>query len=76
MPAFHAFALIAKGVKMGGSAIGSPAEIREMLQLTVEKGVEPWVQKRSMKEANGAVVDMDAGKARYRYVLVNEGNVG
>lgn len=25
-----------------------------------------------MKEANQAVVDMDAGKARYRYVLVNE----
>ena len=28
MPAFSAFALIAKGVKVGGSIIGSPGEIR------------------------------------------------
>ena len=72
MPAFNAFSLIAKGVKIGGSAIGSPAEIEEMLRLTVEKGVKPWIEKRALKEANGAVVDMVANKARYRYVLVNE----
>lgn len=28
MPAFNAFALILKGVKLGGSTIGSPAEIK------------------------------------------------
>lgn len=27
MPAFNAFSLIAKGVKVGGSAIGAPYEI-------------------------------------------------
>lgn len=27
MPAFNAFSLIAKGVKVGGSAIGAPHEI-------------------------------------------------
>lgn len=42
-----------------------------MLQLAVDKNVKPWIQKRSMKEANQAVVDMEAGKARYRYVLEN-----
>jgi alcohol dehydrogenase (NADP+) len=31
MPAFNAFSLIMKGVKFGGSAIGSPADIAEML---------------------------------------------
>lgn len=72
MPAFHAFALIAKGAKMGGSAIGSPSEIREMLDLTVKKNIKPWVNARPLKEANEAVVDMAANKARYRYVLVNE----
>lgn len=72
LPAFNAFSLIAKGCKIGGSAIGAPHEIEEMLELTAKKGVKPWIQKRPMKEANEAVTDMDAGKARYRYVLVNE----
>lgn len=72
LPAFNAFALIAKGCKIGGSLIGAPHEIEEMLALTVEKNVKPWIVTRPMKEANQAVVDMDQNKARYRYVLVNE----
>ncbi|KAL8713219.1 MAG: hypothetical protein Q9220_002740 [cf. Caloplaca sp. 1 TL-2023] len=75
MPAFNAFSLIAKGVKLGGSAIGSPAEIREMLDLTVKKNVKPWINARPMKDANQVVKDMGEGKARYRYVLVNEAHV-
>lgn len=73
LPAIAAFALIAKGCKIGGSQIGSPGEIEEMLCFAVEKGVKPWVQARPMKDANRSVVDMEDGKARYRYVLVNEG---
>lgn len=72
IPAFSAFALIGKGVKIGGSMIGAPHEIDEMLQLAAEKGVKPWIQERPLKDANQAVVDMDAGKARYRICLVNE----
>ncbi|KAE8418586.1 chaperonin 10-like protein [Aspergillus pseudocaelatus] len=67
-----AFALIVKRIKFGGSLIGSPSEIREMLELAAEKNVRSWVQEVPMKDANKAIVDMDAGKARYRYVLVNE----
>lgn len=74
IPAFSAFALIGKGVKIGGSIIGAPHEIDEMLQLAAEKGVKPWIQERPLREANQAVVDMDAGKARYRICLVNEAN--
>ena len=72
LPAFDAFALIAKGVKIGGSAIGSPAQIEHMLELAAKKGIRTWNQNRPMKDANQAVLDVDAGKARYRYVLVNE----
>ena len=72
LPAFNAFSLIVKGCKIGGSAIGAPAEIEEMLKVTVQKGVKPWIEKRPLKEANQAVLDMGAQKARYRYVLVNE----
>ncbi|KUJ18040.1 GroES-like protein [Mollisia scopiformis] len=72
IPAFNAFALIAKGCKMGGSCIGSPKDIANMLDFAVKKQVHPWIQVRPLKDANQAVVDMEAGKARYRYVLQNE----
>lgn len=68
----NAFTLLASGIKIGGSGIGSPAEINEMLQLAADKKIKPWVETRPLKDANKAIVDMAAGKARYRYVLVNE----
>ncbi|KAJ6089271.1 hypothetical protein N7467_004487 [Penicillium canescens] len=67
-----AFVLIIKGIKLGGSLIGSPDEIREMLDLAAAKGVKPWIQERPMKDANQAILDMNNGDARYRYVLVND----
>jgi alcohol dehydrogenase (NADP+) len=75
IPGFNAFALIGKGVKVGGSSIGSPEEIRKTLGLFAEKGAKTWNNNVSMKDANRAIVDMDAGKARYRYVLVNEKHI-
>lgn len=76
MPPINAFTLIGSGVKVGGSAIGSTTdEIPEMLQLAADKKIKPWVQPVDLKDANQVVQDMDAGKARYRYVLVN-GNYG
>jgi alcohol dehydrogenase (NADP+) len=72
IPPFGAFALIAKSVRIAGSMIGSPEEIREMLKLAVENGVHSWTSKYPMKDANKAVVDFEAGKPRYRFVLVNE----
>ena len=72
IPGFNMFALIEKAAQIGGSTIGSPEEIRHMLNLAAENGVKTWNQNRPMKDVNQAVVDMDAGKARYRYVLVNE----
>jgi D-arabinose 1-dehydrogenase-like Zn-dependent alcohol dehydrogenase len=47
-----------------------------MLDLAVAKGVKPWVQKYNMDDINKAVKDMKAGKARYRFVLVNTDNGG
>jgi alcohol dehydrogenase (NADP+) len=57
---------------MSGSLVGSPHEIKDMLKLFAEKGVRAWNNNVPMKDANKAIIDMDAGKARYRYVLVNE----
>ncbi|KAL4882955.1 chaperonin 10-like protein [Aspergillus karnatakaensis] len=72
LPPINAFTLLASAVKVTGSAIGPPAQIKEMLDLCVEKKIVPWVETRPLSEANKAVVDMEEGKARYRYVLVNE----
>lgn len=63
--------LLARRAKIAGSGIGSPDEIREMLQLAADKAIKPWVQLRPMAEANQAIVDVEEGKPRYRYVLVN-----
>jgi alcohol dehydrogenase (NADP+) len=57
---------------MGGSLIGSPSDIANMLDFAVKHKVHPIIQERPLKDANQTVVDMDGGKARYRYVLVNE----
>ena len=72
LPSINAFDMIPKG----GSAIGSPAEIEEMLDLTVKRHVKPWIESRPLKDANQAIVDLADGKPRYRYVLVNEKHAG
>ena len=41
------------------------------MELAAEKGVKAWTEVRPMSEASQTVKDMDAGKARYRYVLKN-----
>ena len=63
--------LLAKRVAFAGSTIGSPAEIRDMFNVVAKEGCQFWVEQRPMADANQALVDMEAGKARYRYVLTN-----
>ena len=61
LPSINAFQLI-KGVNMTGSSIGSPAEIREMLQLAAEKGVKTWANPKAMSKVNEAVLEFEKGK--------------
>ncbi|KAL2829314.1 chaperonin 10-like protein [Aspergillus pseudoustus] len=75
LPPINAFTLLSAAVKVTGSAIGPPRQIKEMLEFAVEKNIVPWAQTRPLADANQAIVDMDAGKARYRYVLVNENHL-
>lgn len=72
LPDMNAFAFIAKGVKFGGSAIGPPWQIEEMLNFAAEKKVKAWINEYPMDEANKAIVDFEAGKPRYRITLVNK----
>lgn len=75
LPLINAFSLLNSRIKIGGSVIGSPDDVNEMLKLAAEKGVKSWVQKRPLSDANQAIVDMAAGKARFRCVLVNEKHI-
>ena len=75
LPPINILALINKGCKLEGSLIGSPADISEMLQFAADKKIHPYIQERPMSDANQAIINMEEGDARYRYVLVNEKNV-
>jgi D-arabinose 1-dehydrogenase-like Zn-dependent alcohol dehydrogenase len=65
-------ALLFSGASIGGSAIGGTEQIKHMFQFAADKKLEFMIEKRSMKDANAAVVDMKAGKPRFRYALMNE----
>lgn len=60
LPSFHPFNLLMSGVKLGGSAIGSPAVIREMLDLVATQNVKPWIVKRPIKDVNSALPSFPA----------------
>lgn len=67
------FPLLLNGVYLGGSAIGSPAEIAEMLKLAAKTDTKTWLKLWKMEDINAALVDMENGNARYRHVLANKG---
>ena len=46
-----------------------------MLEFAAKHDIHPFIVERPLKDANQTVVDMEDGKARYRYVLVNEQHV-
>ncbi|KAL4801939.1 Afadin and alpha-actinin-binding-domain-containing protein [Aspergillus unguis] len=71
LPPLRAFSLIQKGVLVTGSSIGSPNDIRDMLELASQRGVRPWVERKDMEGVNRALAEMHEGKARYRFVLEN-----
>ncbi|RVX70513.1 hypothetical protein B0A52_05164 [Exophiala mesophila] len=75
LPPVSAFSLMSKACTLTGSLIGSPNDIRRMLNLFVETGVRTWNNNYSMRDANKALIDFEAGRPRYRLVLVNEKNL-
>lgn len=75
MPGFSMFSLIPKRASIQGSQTGSRQDIIDMLDLFAKSGVHTWAVDVPMKDANKAVVGLEEGKARYRYVLYNEENL-
>ena len=71
IPAFSVFALLRNNVKLGGSSIGSRKTAVEMLEFVDKEKLKFWTETRPMSDANQVLLDLTAGKCRYRYVLAN-----
>ncbi|KAK9897902.1 putative alcohol dehydrogenase [Cystobasidium minutum MCA 4210] len=67
----QSFQFIWSGAAVAGSTIGSPQELKEMLEFAAKHKIHPWIQKYNMDDINKALPDFKAGKPRYRFVLVN-----
>ncbi|CAE6443373.1 unnamed protein product [Rhizoctonia solani] len=79
LPQIGPFDIVSNGARLGGSLIGSKKEAIQMLkeaiqmlELAAEKGIEPWVELMPMSKVKEAVEGMKEGKAKYRYILVQD----
>ncbi len=60
------------GIKsVGGSSIGSPARIAEMLDVAARHKIQAVIEQHPMREANAAVERARKGAVRFRAVLAN-----
>ncbi|GMF28356.1 unnamed protein product [Phytophthora fragariaefolia] len=59
------------GKRLVGSKIGSPQDVKEMLDLASKKNVRPIIQKLPMDQVNDGLSMVRSGKVRYRVVLEN-----
>ena len=67
----HAFPLISGQRTIGGSPVGSPFRLREMLDVAARHGVKATTELFPMEKANEAIDKVKKGKVRYRAVLAN-----
>ncbi|KAG1695183.1 hypothetical protein DVH05_020824 [Phytophthora capsici] len=59
------------GKRLVGSKIGSPQDVKEMLDLAAKGNVRPIIQKLPMEQVNDGLAMVRSGKVRYRVVLEN-----
>ncbi|ETK73721.1 hypothetical protein F441_19784 [Phytophthora nicotianae CJ01A1] len=59
------------GKRLVGSKIGSPLDVKEMLELASKGNVRPIIQKLPMERVNDGLAMVRSGKMRYRVVLEN-----
>ncbi len=66
-----AFPLVSGLRTIGGSPVGSPFRLREMLDVAARHGVKAITERFPMEKANEAIEKVKKGKVRYRAVLAN-----
>ena len=67
----QAFPLISGLRTIGGSPVGSPSRLREMLDVAARHGVKAITELFPMAKANEAIEKVKKSKVRYRAVLAN-----
>jgi uncharacterized zinc-type alcohol dehydrogenase-like protein len=67
----NAFPLISGQRTIGGSPVGSPSRLREMLLVAARHGVKATTELFPMAKANEAIEKVKKSKVRYRAVLAN-----
>jgi uncharacterized zinc-type alcohol dehydrogenase-like protein len=68
---FQAFPLISGLRSITGSPIGSPHQLREMIDVAARHGVKATTEAFPMAKANDAIEKVKKNKVRYRAVLAN-----
>ncbi|GAB9476974.1 hypothetical protein Gpo141_00014032, partial [Globisporangium polare] len=68
---FVPFSIVPRGINFAGSAVGSIADIKDMLALAAKENVRPIIQKLSMAQVNEGLKLVRDGSVRYRVVLEN-----
>jgi alcohol dehydrogenase (NADP+) len=58
LPSFRTLSLLGRDAFLGGSHTGSKKECLQILQLTVDDGVKPWITLLLMSDAKKAVEAM------------------
>lgn len=66
-----AFPLIAGNKAVCGSPVGSPSQIRQMLEFFTRNGIYPKTERFPMAQVNEALKRLESNQARYRIVLEN-----
>ena len=69
--AVNALSLISSNKSIHGSPIGSPSQLREMIDVAARHGVKAITELFPMSKANEAVTRVKVNKVRYRAVLHN-----
>ncbi len=69
----QAFSLIMSERSVSGSPVGAPATIATMLDFAARHGIRPVTETFPMQRANEALAHLEAGRARYRIVLLRDG---
>ncbi|KAG2821415.1 hypothetical protein PC113_g22480 [Phytophthora cactorum] len=59
------------GKRLVGSKIGSPLDVKEMLELASKGNIHSIIQKLPMEQVNDGLAMVRSGKVRYRVVLEN-----
>jgi alcohol dehydrogenase (NADP+) len=70
LPNVRSQTLSGNAVSLSSSHLGNKTEVIQMLELAAEKGINPWINVLSMKDAAKAIKAIENNSVRYRSVLL------